>query len=148
MKAGRSSAPTASSHLFLLLNLSLLLLIGITTSCGSSIPSAPTLSGNTSVTVLLSSTANDQVTNFAAQLQNLTLTSRSGKTVNLLSSHQSAEFTHINGGIEPQRPFLFRRMSTLRPRLRSMRQDSSVLPNFQVKDSELPTIQLSIKIPR
>jgi hypothetical protein len=61
----------------------------------------PKLSGNTSVTVLLSSTANDQVTRFAMGFQTLTLTSQSGKTVTLLSSQQPSEFMHLNGGIEP-----------------------------------------------
>jgi hypothetical protein len=57
--------------------------------------------GNTQVTVLLSSTANDQVTRFDLAIQKLTLTSRTGKTVTLLSSQQPAEFMHLNGGIEP-----------------------------------------------
>jgi hypothetical protein len=57
--------------------------------------------GNTQVTVLLSSTANDQVTRFDLAIQKLTLTSRTGNTVTLLSSQQPAEFMHVNGGIEP-----------------------------------------------
>jgi hypothetical protein len=51
--------------------------------------------------VLLSSTANDQVTSFDLSLKTLTLTSRTGKTVTLVSSQQPAEFMHLNGGIEP-----------------------------------------------
>ena len=81
--------------------ISLLLLAGITTGCGSSAPAQPKFSGNTSVTVLVSSTANDQVTQFNLQLATLTLTSQSGKTVNLLSSQQPSESVHLNGGIEP-----------------------------------------------
>jgi hypothetical protein len=53
------------------------------------------------VAVLLSSTANDQVTLFDLTLQKLTLTSQSGNTVTLLGSQQPAEFMHLNGGIEP-----------------------------------------------
>ena len=100
MKTGSSSARLAPLPVSLLITLGLLPVIAITTGCGSS--STPPLRGNTSVTVLISSTANDQVTDFAAQLQTLTMTGRSGRTVTtLLSSQQPAEFMHINGGIEP-----------------------------------------------
>ena len=71
------------------------------TSCGSGSSSTPKLTGNTSVTVLASSTANDQVTQFGMQIQKLTLTSQSGNTVTLLSTQQPSEFMHLNGGIEP-----------------------------------------------
>jgi hypothetical protein len=102
MKAAWSSAPSSSSYLPLV-TLALLAVIGITTSCGSSpsTPPPPKFSGNTSVTVVLSSRANDQVTRFDLQLQTLTLTSQSGKTVTLLSSPQPSEFMHLNAGIEP-----------------------------------------------
>jgi hypothetical protein len=53
------------------------------------------------VTEVHASSANDQVTRFAVGLETLTLTSQSGKTVTLLSSQQSSEFMHLNGGIEP-----------------------------------------------
>lgn len=101
MKAAWSSAPPAPSHSFRI-TLAMLLGIGTTTGWGSSgPPTPPEFSGNTSVTVLLASTANDQVTRFAVELQTLTLTSQSGKTVTLLSSQQPIEFKHLNGGIEP-----------------------------------------------
>jgi len=100
MKAASSCSPCAASHSFLIA-LTLLFGIGITTGCGSTTPAPPQFSGNTSVTVLLSSTANDQVTRFDLEFQTLTLTSQSGKTVTLLSSQQPAEFMHLNGGIEP-----------------------------------------------
>jgi len=100
MKAAWFSAPSASSHSFLI-TLTLLVGVGITTGCGSSAPTRPKFSGNTSVTVLLSSTANDQVTRFDLAFQTLTLTNQSGTTVTLLSSQQPAEFMHLNGGIEP-----------------------------------------------
>ncbi|MFZ0759571.1 MAG: DUF5666 domain-containing protein [Candidatus Sulfotelmatobacter sp.] len=73
----------------------------LTTGCGSSGTTPPKFSGNTPVTVLLASSGNDQVTQFAVELQTLTLTSQSGKTVTLLSSQQPSEFMHLNGGIEP-----------------------------------------------
>ena len=100
MKAAWSSAPFASSDFFLI-TLTLLLGIGISTGCGSTAATPPRFSGNTSVTVLLSSTANDQVTLFDLAFQTLTLTSQSGETVTLLSSQQPSEFMHLNGGIEP-----------------------------------------------
>lgn len=67
------------------------------------------LSGNTTVVLLASSTANDQISRFGLILESLTLTSQSGKTVTLLSTPQgssaftaqSVEFMHLNGGAEP-----------------------------------------------
>jgi hypothetical protein len=79
----------------------------LTTGCGSGASSStPKLSGNTAVTVVLSSTANDQVSAFELQFQSLTLTGQSGKTATLLSVPASgpvvgAEFMHLNGAAEP-----------------------------------------------
>ena len=102
MVSAASSACCVSPRPFILIPIvSLLVLASITTGCGSSPSIPPKPSGNTSVTVLLSSTANDQVTQFDVQLETLTLTSQSGKTVTLLSSPQSSEFVHLNAGIEP-----------------------------------------------
>jgi len=96
-----SSFPFKFSSLVLASSLALLALFS-TTGCSTGSPQPQTgFAGTTQVTVLLSSTANDQVTRFATQLQSLTLTSRLGKTVTLLSSQQPAEFTHLNGGLEP-----------------------------------------------
>src|SRR5208282_198687 len=100
MKAAWFPSPSASSP-FLLVTLTLLFGIGITSGCGSNGTTPPKFSGNTSVTVLLASTGNDQVTRFAVEFQTLTLTSQSGKTVTLSSSQQPSEFMHLNGGIEP-----------------------------------------------
>jgi hypothetical protein len=55
----------------------------------------------TKVTVILSSEANDQLTNFGAVLQGITLTNSSGKSVTLLSQPKGAEFVHLNGRVEP-----------------------------------------------
>jgi len=83
--------------------LGLLAVTGITAGCGFT-PSSSNqvkLSGNTNVTVLLSSTGNAQVTTFDLQLKGLALTSKAGKTVTLVSADQPSEFMHLNGGIEP-----------------------------------------------
>jgi hypothetical protein len=102
MKEPSSFFSSASLRCFLI-TLTLLLGIGIITSCGSNGngTTPPKFSGDTLVTVSLASTGNDQVTAFDLQLQTLTLTSQSGKTVSLLASQQPAEFMHLNGGIEP-----------------------------------------------
>ena len=75
----------------------------LTTACGSSgtTPAPPKFSGNTSVTVVLASTASDQVTQFPLELQTLTLIGQSGTNIALLPSQQPSEFMHLNGEIEP-----------------------------------------------
>jgi len=86
--AARSTSSASTRLSTITLWLSLLFVTGITTGCGSSgiTPTPPKLSGNTAVTVLLSSTANDQLSQFNLTFQTLTLTSQSGKTVSLLSA--------------------------------------------------------------
>jgi hypothetical protein len=68
-------------------------------------PSTPQFSGNTSVTVVLTSTANDQLSEFDIGFLGMTLTSQSGKTVSLLSTPQGTEqveeFIHVNGAADP-----------------------------------------------
>jgi Domain of unknown function (DUF5666) len=100
-----SSARSLSlSHLSILLTI-LSVAVGITTGCGTSSSGMPKLSGNTSVTLALSSTANDQLSEFDTGFTGISLTNQEGKTVNLLSApltaQQEAEFIHLNGGIEP-----------------------------------------------
>jgi Domain of unknown function (DUF5666) len=81
----------------------------LTTSCGSSgsmLTTTTPLTGNTAVTVAVTGTANDQLTEFDLAFQSITLTSQSGKTATLLSlpatgSPVGAEFLHINGTAEP-----------------------------------------------
>jgi hypothetical protein len=97
MKAPRSSARSASPGSFLII-LTVLFAIGITAGCGST---PPKFRGNTTVVVLASSTANDQLVQFPVALKNLTLTSQSGKTVTLFTAPVSAEFIHLNGNVEP-----------------------------------------------
>lgn len=70
-------------------------------SCGPGGATGAVLSGNTSVSLLLSSTANDQLSQFSIVFSSVTLTSQSGKTFNLFSTPQQAEFIHLNGTAEP-----------------------------------------------
>jgi hypothetical protein len=100
MKATWSSSPSPSSCSFLII-LIMLLSIGITTGCGSSGTTPPKFSGNTTMVVLASSTANDQLFQFSVTLQNLTLTNQSGQTVSLLATPAGDEFMHLNGHVEP-----------------------------------------------
>jgi hypothetical protein len=84
-----------------------LALLTAATACGgggnsqNTTNGGPTLAGNTSVSVVLTSTANDQLTTFGMQLLTITLTNQAGKTINLLSAQQPFESIHLNGGIEP-----------------------------------------------
>ena len=100
MKVAWSSAPSASSHSFLII-LTILFGIAITTGCGSSGTNPPKFSGNTTVVILASSTANDQLFQFSVTVQSLTLTDQSGQTVSLLPTPVSDEFIHLNGHVEP-----------------------------------------------
>ncbi len=83
----------------LALSLTVLLAAGCGGSSGSG--TGTTFSGNTTVVLLASSTANDQLVEFPITLKSLTLTSQSGKTVTLFSEPLSAEFIHLNGNLEP-----------------------------------------------
>ncbi len=88
------------SHLLLLTALA-----AAATGCGSNnSPSPPATSsgtGTTAVTLLASSTANDQLSQFNLSLTSITLTSQSGKTVTLSVGTQNSEFMHLNGHAEP-----------------------------------------------
>jgi hypothetical protein len=72
------------------------------TGCaGGGSGTGPALSGNTSVTLLASSTANDQLSGLTLTITGITLTNKAGKSVTLLATPQSVEFMHLNGGVEP-----------------------------------------------
>jgi hypothetical protein len=81
----------------------------LTAGCGSGSRGSkpgPALIGSTEVTVMVSGTANDQLTEFDLGFQSITLTSQSGKTATLFSAPTSgpgvgAEFMHVNGTTEP-----------------------------------------------
>lgn len=85
--------------------LPLTVIAGLVTGCGggssptSATPIPPTVQ-NTSVTILVSSTANDRVVQANLTVTNLMLTDAMGNAVNVLSSPQSAEFMHLNGPTE------------------------------------------------
>jgi hypothetical protein len=76
--------------------------------CGSAMntPPAPP-PGPASVTVLLSSTANDQLSEFFFTISTITLTNKAGVAVTLFNNPtppgpgQPNEFIHLNGGLEP-----------------------------------------------
>jgi hypothetical protein len=83
------------------------LAVAIAAGCNSgaynSIPTGPVLTGNTSVTVLLSSSANDQLSRFTMDISNISLTGQTGNKVTLFGSPttQNADFIHLNGGSTP-----------------------------------------------
>jgi len=87
----------------LLLAFTVGLAAGFITGCGStkSMSNSPVLSGNTSITVLVSSTANDRLSQFNVGLTSIVLTNKAGKTVSLFSTPQNPEFIHVNGTAEP-----------------------------------------------
>ena len=98
-------------HSFVFLAFAVTVLSFIVTGCGGAVSSghspaaagspSATISGNTSVTVLATSTANDQLAAFHVEFTGIALTSKSGQTVNLVNSPVTAEFIHLNGGTEP-----------------------------------------------
>ncbi len=100
------SASSSCSHFLSYLSLVSLLAFALATiGCGSGggakTPPPPQFSGNTNVTVVASSTANDQLSQFDLQIQTLTLTGQSGNTVNVLSGSWETEFMHVNGLVQP-----------------------------------------------
>jgi hypothetical protein len=102
MRAAASSVSSCAPTLALIAVV--LFSIAQTTGCGSSgatMSKTPPLAGNTQVTVVLTGTANDQLSEFDLEFQNLTLTNQSGKTVSLLVAQQPSEFIHLNGAIDP-----------------------------------------------
>jgi Domain of unknown function (DUF5666) len=85
--------------------LSLTVIAVLMTGCGggsspTSVAPIPPTVQNTSVTVLVSSTANDRVVQANLTVTKLMLTDAMGNAVNVLSSPQSAEFMHLNGPTE------------------------------------------------
>jgi len=91
----------------LLLAFAIVLATVFTPACGVGQPTVTPVQGFTSVTVLLSGTLNDQLSKVIVALGSISLTSQSGKTVNLYTPSQSNgatpgyEFVHLNGIAEP-----------------------------------------------
>jgi hypothetical protein len=70
-------------------------------SGGSGNGSVPTPAATTRVSLTVSSDANDQLTQFSAQLQSVTLSNSSGHSVTLFSTPAGVEFMHFNGTAGP-----------------------------------------------
>lgn len=80
--------------------------LGLTAGCSSGSgssgpPPPPPPPATTKVTLVLSSTANGQLSEFDINFQGISLKSASGKTVSLLSQARQSELIHVNGTIEP-----------------------------------------------
>ncbi len=82
-----------------------LFLLVLAAGCGGNVSSGdgrgPVSGESTEVTVLVTNMANDQLVSFPLFLNRLTLTSKSGETVSVLSSPQQVEFIHLSGTAEP-----------------------------------------------
>jgi hypothetical protein len=76
-------------------------LVALTTACGSGGTAPPISKGNTSVAVLLSGAANDQLSQFTVTFSSIALISQTGKTVSLFAASDTPEFIHLNGTAEP-----------------------------------------------
>jgi hypothetical protein len=81
--------------------LAVLIATSLTAACGSGSSITPIFSGNTSVTVLSSSTANDQLSQFEINFNSFALVNKNGNTVTLFTTPQDIEFIHLNGRLEP-----------------------------------------------
>jgi hypothetical protein len=98
MILNRSFRPTNS---FSSVVLALIFAVGATFTVGCGGGRGTTFSGNTPVTVLLTSTANDQLSQFGLTFNSMALTNEEGATVSLSDTPQVAEFIHLNGTTEP-----------------------------------------------
>ena len=103
MKAKSSSCAYSFTPFF-----GTLLLVTLTfSSCGTTrnLQTVPQFQGNTNVTVVMSSTANSQLSEFDIGITGISLVSQSGKSVTLYSlppgTEQGVEFIHANGQADP-----------------------------------------------
>lgn len=83
-------------------------LTGCSSGMTSTAQTGPVPGGSTAVTLLVSSTANDQLTEFRLTIVSLTLTNQAGSAVTVFTNssaasdpHQYTEFIHLNGNSEP-----------------------------------------------
>lgn len=90
------------------LRCSSLALLALAAACasgcgGNVISSGGSSNANSTVTILATSTANDQLASYETYLQSLTLisTEGAGTSVNLVSRPLHLEFIHVNGATEP-----------------------------------------------
>jgi Domain of unknown function (DUF5666) len=97
----RRSRPVSCIALFLNLA-SLAFLAGCGGGPGTPPPGTPIPGQTSSVTLLLSSTANDQLSSFSIGIQSINLTNKAGQSVNVFTaSDEGAEFIHLNGTPQP-----------------------------------------------
>lgn len=80
--------------------------MGLAAGCGaggtgSGGGGGPVKGETTQVSVVVSSSANDQLVRYGLTLNSLTLTNHAGTTVPVLSTPQQVEFMHLNGSAEP-----------------------------------------------
>lgn len=94
-----NKAPRATTHFVQAGWLLFLPLLAV--GCGGGSSTGTTFSGNTTVSVLISSTANDQLQTYSVELASLTLTEKSGVTANLVSTPIFDGFLQANGKQEP-----------------------------------------------
>ena len=81
-----------------------MLALGMAVGCGSggsSITGGGTNGGNTLATIVVSSALNDQVARFNLSIDSLSLTTKTGVSVPVITAPQQVEFVHLNGGAEP-----------------------------------------------
>lgn len=80
----------------------LVCLAGMTAGCASNGATIGTSSdGNATVSLLGTSTANDQLSSYDLVVNTLTLAKQDGTTVSVLSAPLHVEFIHLNGSMEP-----------------------------------------------
>ena len=89
---------------FRILSCAATLLLSMITGCGGGsqiVGRQATMTGQTAIAVLATSTANDKLAAFSIQFTRISLTSQSGKTVDLISTPVTTEFIHLNGAEGP-----------------------------------------------
>jgi hypothetical protein len=79
---------------------------GSLTGCNSQMGGPPPPVGNTQVVVLLTSTANDQLSGFGISLSSIALTDSTGKVTTIFTGADpqfgtDVEWMHLNGASEP-----------------------------------------------
>jgi len=75
--------------------------IALLAGCSGTAATKPTPSAATNVSIAAASTANDAVSIYDIAIKSLSLVSQSGATVPVISAPVQAEFTHLNGLVEP-----------------------------------------------
>ncbi len=100
--------PRVSASFRQYLVMPLVFLLTCLAGCGGSGSGTQQNGGTTNVTVLLTSTANDQLADFHIEVTGLTLTNKAGQSVTVLNNPDAAndvlvgfEFVHLNGAFAP-----------------------------------------------